>query len=305
VPRRRRGRQVNGIVVLDKPEGLSSNAALQRVRRLFNAAKAGHTGSLDPLATGVLPLCLGEATKFSQFVLDADKAYLSTFAFGVATDTFDAEGAVTATADASGLKGEVIDSAIAQFEGAIDQVPPMYSALKHQGQPLYKLARQGVEVERQSRRVEIRQFDWHDFRPGRIAELDVIIVCSKGTYVRSLAASLGEVLGLPAHVRTLRRVKAGPYDIAEAVTLDALEAAATEGEHYLDALLLPIDGPLAALAEVSLGASATFYLQQGQAVRVSNGPQSGMVRAYGAEGQFLGIGEMLDDGRVAPRRLVV
>ena len=303
--RRRRGRMIDGVIVLDKPQGLSSNHALQQVKRLFNAAKAGHTGSLDPLATGVLPLCLGEATKFAQFVLDAEKGYLSTFALGVETDTLDAEGEVTATEDATGIGVEAIDAAISTLTGPIEQVPPMYSALKRNGQPLYKLARQGVEVERQSRLVVVSEFARQAFRPGVIAEVDVLITCSKGTYIRSLAASLGEKLGIPAHVRKLRRIKAGPYALSSAVTVQDVEKAASEGVSCLDALLQPIDGPLMALAPVFLGSSAAFYLQQGQAVRVSNGPQSGMVRAYGDADTFLGIGEMLEDGRVAPRRLVV
>ncbi len=303
--RKRRGRPVNGILVLDKPSGITSNGALQRVKRLFDAAKAGHTGSLDPLATGVLPLCLGEATKFSHYLLDADKGYLSTFVLGVGTDTLDIEGEEIARADASSIDAAAVERAMIALTGALSQIPPMYSALKREGQPLYKLARAGIEVERQPRAVTIHEFSLRGLRLGMVAEADVVIRCTKGTYVRSLAESLGLALGVPAHVSVLRRDIAGPYQLAQAVSLDTLETLAQEGQDALDALLTPIDDPLKALPAVQVGDSATYYLKLGQAVLVPNGPRSGMVRAYSASGLFLGVGEMLDDGRVAPRRLVV
>lgn len=302
--RNRRGRRIDGILVLDKPSGLTSNGALQRVKRLFNAAKAGHTGSLDPLATGVLPLCFGEATKFSQYVLDADKGYLSTFVLGVGTDTLDAEGEETSRADASAVQRQQVEAALATLTGPIEQTPPMYSAIKRDGQPLYKLARQGVDVERKARAVTIHRFDCLDFRPGVTAEVDVLIRCSKGTYVRSLAESVGQALALPAHVAVLRRDLAGPYTLDGAVTLAQLEALAEAGTEMLDQQLMPMDGPLSALPAVTLGESAGYYLKQGQPVLVPNGPRDGMVRAYASTGQFLGVGEMLEDGRLAPRRLV-
>lgn len=302
--RRRRGRSVDGILVLDKPAGMTSNGALQRVKRLFDAAKAGHTGSLDPLATGVLPLCFGEATKFSQYVLDADKGYLSTFVLGIGTDTLDAEGEETTRSDASHLTEDAVKAAMAQFIGSIHQVPPMYSAIKRDGQPLYKLARQGVEVERKSREVTIHRFECLAFRAGTVAEVDVDIRCSKGTYVRTLAESLGEALGVPAHVSVLRRSLAGPYHLEQAVPLPLIEQLAEQGVAALDALLMPMDGPLEGLPEVIIGESAGFYLKQGQPVLVPNGPRDGIVRVYVTGGSFLGIGEMLDDGRLAPRRLV-
>jgi len=207
--RRRRGRSLDGILVLDKPSGVSSNRALQMAKRLYGAAKAGHTGSLDPLATGVLPLCFGEATKFSQFLLDADKAYESTFVLGVATATGDAEGEVQVTGDASAVTEADVAAALDTFRGEIEQVPSMYSALKHQGQPLYKLARQGKEVERKTRRVVIKQLDLRAFRGGAQAQVDIYLECSKGTYVRSLAEDLGAVLACGAHVSRLRRTRAG------------------------------------------------------------------------------------------------
>ena len=189
--RRRPGRAIDGILILDKPVGLSSNRALQMAKRIYFAAKAGHTGSLDPLATGVLPLCFGEATKFSQFLLDADKAYESTFILGATTDTQDAEGTVVETTDASAITAADVESALEAFRGAIEQVPSMYSAIKHNGQPLYKLARQGLEVERKSRNVVIKTLELRDFRPGERAQADVYVECTKGTYVRSLADDLG------------------------------------------------------------------------------------------------------------------
>ena len=303
--RRRRGRPIDGILILDKPPGMTSNGALQRAKRLFNAAKAGHTGSLDPLATGVLPLCFGEATKFSQYVLDADKAYLSTVVLGVGTDTLDAEGSEVARADAAAISAAGVANAIEGLTGEIEQTPPMYSAIKRDGQPLYKLARQGIEVERKTRIVTIHEFTLEAFRPGSCAEVDIAVRCTKGTYIRTLAESLGAALGVPAHVKTLRRSVAGPYALAQSVRLEALEALAEAGVEELDAQLLPMDGPLAGLPAVTLVESASYYLKQGQPVLVPNGPRDGMVRAYGGDGLFLGIGEMLDDGRLAPRRLVV
>lgn len=302
--RRRRGRAVNGVLILDKPLGLTSNAALQTCKRLFDAAKAGHTGSLDPLATGVLPLCFGEATKFSQFVLDADKAYTSTFVLGVGTDTLDVEGDITARADASSVDEPTLRGAMSSLTGEIEQVPPMYSAIKRNGQPLYKLARQGLEVERAARRVSIHEFDCLAFRPGVTAEVDVAVHCSKGTYIRSLAEALGEKMGLPAHVSALRRTLAGPYALQESMTLESLEKVAEGGVDDLDRCLRPMDGPLAALPAVNLVESSTFYLQRGQPVLVPHAPKNGTLRLYAADQRFIGIGEVLDDGRVAPRRLV-
>ena len=304
--RRRRGRPVDGILILDKPLGVSSNQALQTAKRLFFAAKAGHTGSLDPLATGVLPLCFGEATKFSQYLLDADKAYDSTFVLGVRTDTSDAEGEVLESVDASGINRDDVARALEAFRGEIEQVPSMYSAIKQNGQPLYKLARQGVEVERKARRVVIKRLELKAFRPGEAAEVEVSIECSKGTYVRSIAEDLGQALGCGAHVSTLRRTRAGPFDIADSVTLSALEGLKAAGElAQMDALLQPADAALGGLPLVRLTESGGFYMRQGQPVLVPNAPCNGMVRVALETGEFLGVGEILDDGRVAPRRLVV
>jgi tRNA pseudouridine55 synthase len=305
VGRVRRGRPIDGILVLDKPLGLSSNQALQKAKWLYFAAKAGHTGSLDPLATGVLPLCFGEATKFSQFLLDADKAYESTFVLGEATNTGDAEGELLASVDASELTESRVAQALQAFEGEIEQVPSMFSALKHQGQPLYKLARAGKEVERKSRRVVIKHLEIRAFRPGIRAELDVYLECTKGTYVRSIAEDLGQALGCGGHVSALRRTMAGPFTLDDAVTLNTLEAL-KEGEQLaeMDALLSPPDIVLEGFPLVKLTESAGFYLKQGQPVMVPNAPSNGMVRVALETGEFLGIAEILDDGRVAPRRLI-
>ena len=304
--RQRRGRPIDGILVLDKPGGMSSNRALQVAKRLYGAAKAGHTGSLDPLATGVLPLCFGEATKFSQFLLDADKAYQSTFVLGTATDSGDAEGEVLHSQDSGHISQQQVAVALEAFRGEIEQVPSMFSAIKHQGQPLYKLARRGVEVERKARRVVIKQLDLLAFRAGARAEVDIYLECSKGTYVRSIAEDLGRALGCGAHVASLRRSKAGPFSLADSVSLGTLEALKANGqEAQMDALLLPADAAVRALPLVSLSESGGFYIRQGQPVQVPNAPRDGMVRVALESGEFLGVGEILDDGRIAPRRLIV
>ena len=304
--RQRRGRPIDGILVLDKPGGMSSNRALQVAKRLYGAAKAGHTGSLDPLATGVLPLCFGEATKFSQFLLDADKAYQSTFVLGTATDSGDAEGEVLHSQDSGHISQQQVAAALEAFRGEIEQAPSMFSAIKHQGQPLYKLARRGVEVERKARRVVIKQLDLLAFRAGARAEVDIYLECSKGTYVRSIAEDLGRALGCGAHVASLRRTRAGPFSLADSVSLGTLEALKANGqEAQMDALLLPADAAVRALPLVSLSESGGFYIRQGQPVQVPNAPRDGMVRVALESGEFLGVGEILDDGRIAPRRLIV
>ena len=303
--RRKKGRQVDGLLVLDKPTGMSSNAALQHTKRLFGAAKAGHTGSLDPLATGVLPLCFGEATKFSQFLLDADKRYESTFVLGVGTDTADADGAVITRASAAHLTEDSVTQAMVMLTGAIEQVPPMYSALKVDGQPLYKRARAGEQVERAARPVKIYGFELLSFEPGEQVRLGVKVRCSKGTYIRTLAEDLGAALGVPAHVSTLRRCQSGPFALDDCVTPDQLAAVKESGtDTDLDTLLQPIESCLQHLPRLSLSEAATFYIRQGQPVLVPNGPQSGMVRIADAGGLFLGVGDMRDDGKLAPKRLL-
>jgi tRNA pseudouridine55 synthase len=303
---KRRGRPIDGILVLDKPAGMTSNGALQRVKRLYSAAKAGHTGSLDPLATGVLPICLGEATKFSQYLIDADKGYRSTFVFGVRTNTSDADGEVIATADASALTAAQVEAALQPFRGDIEQIPSMFSAIKIDGQPLYKLARAGQEVERAPRAVTVFELELEAFRPGERAEADVRILCSKGTYVRSIAEDLGRALGVGAHVAMLRRIQAGPFVEADAVSLTTLEGLQQrDALAELDSLLRPAELSVAKLPKVTLGEAAGFYLRQGQPVLVPKAPTSGLVQLFLQTGEFIGLGEILDDGRVAPRRLVV
>ncbi|MDN6181007.1 MAG: tRNA pseudouridine(55) synthase TruB [Halomonas subglaciescola] len=223
--RRRRGLPVNGVLLLDKPAGVSSNHALQRVRRLFQAQKAGHTGTLDPLATGLLPICLGEATKFSSQLLEADKVYRARVALGVITDTGDADGEVVERRDVPALDQASVEEAIARFHGEIDQVPPMYSALKHQGRKLYELAREGQHVERAARRITV-----YDARLTAFAQdaFELEVRCSKGTYIRTLAEDIGLALGCGAHISALRRLATGPFDAAGMWTLEALDGLADQ-----------------------------------------------------------------------------
>jgi tRNA pseudouridine55 synthase len=300
--RRQRGRNVNGILLLDKPPGLSSNQALQRVKRLFDAAKAGHTGSLDPLATGLLPLCLGYTTKFSAFLLDADKRYRVRIRLGETTETADAEGEVIATAPTDGITEEQVRAVVAGFVGTIEQLPPMYSAVKHEGQRLYKLAREGKEVERTPRQIQIHAIDVVDLP---LPDLICDVHCSKGTYVRTLAEDIGQRLGCGAYVAGLRRTGVGPYVEGETafVTMDQVEAAAELGHAALDAMLLPLDSALGHCPAVKLSADAAFYLAQGQPVMVPKAPTEGLVRLYDSVGAFVGVGEILEDGKIQPKRL--
>ena len=299
--RRARGRDVNGILLLDKPSGITSNEALQQVKRLYYAKKAGHTGSLDPLASGVLPICMGEATKVSAFLLDADKRYQVRCQLGVKTATADAEGEVLETRPVGQYDASLLEAVFDEFRGDIEQVPPMYSALKHEGQRLYKLARQGVEVEREARPVSIFELTL----TGQGADwIDIYVHCSKGTYVRTLAEDIGERLGCGAHVSALRRISVGPYAEGELVTMAQLEDLKANDMPAMDDLLLPIETALTQWPDVELSADASFYLQQGQPVLVPHAPTSGWVRLYATNRLFLGMGEILDDGRVAPRRLM-
>jgi tRNA pseudouridine55 synthase len=314
--KRAKGRSLNGVLLLNKSAGMTSNAALQQAKRLFFAAKAGHTGSLDPMATGVLPICFGEATKFSQYLLDADKQYRSTFCFGVDTTTGDAEGDIIATADASGISRQQVEAALQQFIGDIEQVPSMYSAIKHQGQPLYKLARQGKEIEREARQVSVFSMDVLDFRSGRgpeqkCIEMDVQVHCSKGTYIRSLASDLGKVLGCGGHVSALHRVATSEFNDEDALTLDQLiQERGEQSAEVLDHHLLPMDTPVNHLPALELHEQSSYYFLQGQAVmdpRVFKlGAVGQLLRIFEqTHGAFVGVGEITDDGRVAPKRLVV
>ncbi len=299
--RRNRGRNVNGILLLDKPLGVTSNAALQQVKRLYRAAKAGHTGNLDPLATGLLPICFGEATKISSFLLDSDKRYVGTIKLGVITRTADAEGEVLETRPVGDYSEAQIREVLDRFTGQIEQVPPMHSAVKVNGTPLYKLAHKGLEIERKPRTVTIHSIELLRHEGD---ELEIEIHCSKGTYVRTLAEEIGEALGCGGHLSALRRTASGPFTLDEAVTMEQIEAAAEEGNAALDALLLPIERALDDWPAVNLTDNSAYYVQQGQPVLVPQAPTSGWVRLHRPDGGFLGVGHILDDGRVAPKRLI-
>jgi tRNA pseudouridine55 synthase len=283
------------VLLLDKPPGMSSNAALQKARWLFNAEKAGHTGTLDPMATGLLPLCFGEATKFSSTLLDADKTYEATVKLGVVTDTCDAEGEVLATHPVTTTEADVL-AALSRFTGEIEQVPPMYSALKREGKPLYELARQGIEVERQARKVTIHSIELLVWRGDNF---DLRVTCSKGTYIRTLAADIGAALGCGAHLSALRRTRVGSLDIAHAVTLENIEVLPVEAR---DSLLQPTDALLAELPAEHLSEADAARLLQGQPVRW-NGMPSCQRRLFGPQG-FIGLGECSEDGWLKPKRLV-
>jgi len=297
-------RDVHGILLLDKPAGITSNDALQRIKRLYRAARAGHTGSLDKPATGMLPLCLGEATKISSYLLNADKIYVAVAKLGVVTSTADAEGEVLESRQVPEFNQQQLEKVIAQFVGDIEQVPPMYSALKVDGQRLYKLAYQGLEVKRKSRPVTIQQIDLLHFDKDSFA---IQVRCSKGTYIRTLVEDIGHALGCGAHVSSLRRLSTGPFAEAQMVSMETIENLAKEGEEAddaLDQLLVPGDSALEHLAELNLTEEMTYYLCLGQAVSVPQVPTDGLVRIYDHNREFIGIGKILDDGRVAPKRLL-
>ncbi|PLR45844.1 tRNA pseudouridine(55) synthase TruB [Chimaeribacter arupi] len=306
---RRRGRDIHGILLLDKPQGLSSNDALQKVKRIYNANRAGHTGALDPLATGMLPVCLGEATKFSQFLLDSDKRYRVIARLGQRTDTSDADGQIISEREVAFTAAQ-LETALESFRGATKQVPSMYSALKHQGKPLYEYARQGIEVPREARDITVYELQ---FIRHEGLELELEIHCSKGTYIRTIIDDLGEKLGCGAHVIFLRRVQVATYPVARMVTLEQLnsllEQCDAEGRtpsEVLDPLLMPMDSAVQHFPEVNLPLVVAGYVKQGQPVQAAQAPAQGMVRiTEGEEHHFIGVGEIADDGRVAPRRLVV
>lgn len=297
-------RNINGILLLDKPLNISSNGALQRVKRLFQAKKAGHTGSLDPMATGMLPLCFGEATKFSQFLLDSNKTYVVKAQLGICTTTGDKEGTVTSEQPVVDMTKARIDAALRQFHGAIDQVPPMYSAIKVQGKPLYELARKGIEIERKSRRITIFEIRLTEY-DAAVQQFVFEVHCSKGTYVRTLAEDIGRLLGCGAHVAELRRTYVSPYDNSHAYTFEELEAiASASGQAGLEACLLPVETAVSTFPAVKLSVSAAFYLRTGQAVRTTLTASAPFIRLYAEDGRFLGIGQMTEDGRVQPHRLL-
>jgi tRNA pseudouridine55 synthase len=277
-------RAVDGVLLVDKPLGLSSNAALQRVKRLYRADKAGHTGTLDPLATGLLPICFGEATKFANLVLDADKSYLATLRLGVTTTTGDAEGAVVEVRAVDHLTREAVEAALPQFRGRIAQIPPRFSALKRDGRNYYDYARAGVEIARESREVAIHALD---LVACRIPELEIAVRCGKGTYIRALAEDIGEALQCGAHLSALRRTTAGDFDLAAAITLEALEARDEAGR---DEALLPVDALVQRLTRIDLDRAEAQRLAFGQAL-VRTDDADGIIRVY-ADGRFAGVAEV-------------
>lgn len=293
-------RPLAGIVLVDKPQGYTSNRILQKTKRLFQARKAGHTGTLDPMATGMLPICFGAATKVSGMMLESSKRYRVTARFGMATDTGDATGTEIERSDGSAVATDALQAAVARMRGRIRQIPPMYSALKHEGKRLYELAREGKEVHRKAREVEIfelaiESFDWPD--------LTLVVHCSKGTYVRTLVSDLAIALGTVAHVVALRRLSVEPFAESQMVSFDALEAAATEGLDSLDRLLLDADAALVDRPAISVSGADSLALRQGRRVALPAAEVEGSVRIYDPDGRFVGIGDVDPDGALKPSRI--
>ena len=300
---RKRGRDIHGVFLLDKPQGMSSNDIMQKVKRIFQANKAGHTGALDPLATGMLPICLGEATKFSQFLLDADKRYLVTAKLGERTDTSDAEGQIVETREVKVKTPEIL-TALEQFRGDILQVPTMFSALKHNGKPLYEYARQGITVEREARPITIFELNFIEYNAPY---LTLEVHCSKGTYIRTLVADLGEVLGCGAHVTMLRRTAVADYPTEKMLDWNALQSLAEQQDlALLDALLLPMDTAVAKLPALTLDENQTQGIGFGQRIKFDNPNRlQGQVRLFSHENRFLGVAVIDENNVIRPQRLVV
>lgn len=312
--KRRKGRSINGILLLDKPYEMSSNHALQAAKRVYFASKAGHTGALDPLATGMLPICFGEATKFSQFLLETDKVYQVTAKLGVRTTTSDADGEVVAEKPVD-VTESALNAGLDTFRGTTDQVPSMYSALKYQGQPLYKYAREGIEVARESRKITVFRLALLSFADDQV-ELE--IHCSKGTYIRTIVDDLGELLGCGAHVAQLRRLTVGNYPTDAMVTMEQIETLLEQAIEQeiepcvlLDPLLLPMTTAVEGITSVTVDAVSANYLRHGNPVQVAGAPVEGLVQVYldnendDDANEFIGIGHINDDGLVAPKRIIV
>jgi tRNA pseudouridine55 synthase len=296
----RRSEPVDGLLLLNKPAGLTSNQALQKVKRLLCARKAGHTGSLDPAATGMLPLCFGEATKVCAYLLDADKTYRVTAKLGVATDTGDATGTETATAEVPGLSAEEWNEVLQGFLGESQQIPPMYSALKKEGKRLYELARKGEVVEREPRTIRIDEIELLEAAGARLV---FRVHCSKGTYIRSLVEDIAKSAGTVAHTASLHRENVGEFRAEDMVDLKGAEAVAAEGPELLREQLLPPDRALAGMPDISLRQESAAKFCGGQVVAVDAAGQTGLARVYGENREFLGVGELSGDGKVAPRRV--
>lgn len=306
--RRRKGRPIDGVILLDKPTGISSNDALQKVKRIYFAEKAGHTGALDPLATGMLPICLGEATKFSQFLLDSDKRYRVIAKLGERTNTSDSDGEVVETRPVD-VDMTKLEACIDKFRGESEQIPSMFSALKYQGKPLYEYARQGIEVPREARKITVYEIILHRFEGD---EVEMEVHCSKGTYIRTIVDDFGEMLGCGAHVTMLRRTAVANYPYEKMVTLEQLNELLEQAHsdevaprEVLDPLLLPMDTAVEDLPEVNLNAEQTDLVQHGQPVYVLGVPEGTLRMTSGDERTFIGVAELNDDGKVAPKRLVV
>ena len=299
MPKPKTGTPLDGIVLIDKPLGLSSNAALQKTKRIFNARKAGHTGSLDPLATGVLPICFGEATKISAFLLDSDKRYTTTIQLGHTRTTGDMEGEIVETRSIPEINPDSIERVLTKFRGDIEQIPPMHSALKHEGTPLYKLARKGITIERKVRHIKIYELTALNFTNDTIT-LDVH--CSKGTYIRTLAQDIGEALGCGAHLIDLRRTEVAPFGDFEIHTLEALTALAASGK--LKQTLLPIDAAIPHWPSLTITDEQADNLCMGRRVECENIPDSNSIRLYRPDASFLGIGQLHESGLLASKRLL-
>jgi len=294
---KRTKRNINGVLLLDKPLGFSSNQALQKVKWLYQAAKAGHTGTLDPLATGLLPICLGEATKFAQYVTDADKTYFATIQLGATTTTGDAEGEVLSTAPVN-VSLSQFQAASQQFIGEISQIPPMYSALKHEGKALYEYAREGVDIARQPRLIRIQNIVVDKFE---VDVAQITVICSKGTYIRTLAEDIGAQLGCGAHLIGLRRTETAGYLLPQAISIEQLECMSIEAR---DALLLPVDSAIDSVPKIILNADAAYYMMQGQSVWLAGKIPNSDLRLYDENNSFLGLGFLQADGKIAPKRLI-
>ena len=294
---KRRKRNVNGLLLLDKPIGISSNQALQKAKWLFQAEKAGHTGTLDPLATGLLPICFGEATKFAHYLTDADKTYVATLRLGVTTNTGDAEGEVLEIRDVNVSRIQ-LEQACRKFIGEIYQVPPMFSALKYEGKALYEYARAGIEIERKSRLIKIHQINVESLEQDIVV---ITITCSKGTYIRTLSEDIGNILGCGSHLVGLRRTATANFMINQTFLLEQLESMSQEQR---DALLLPSDTPILHLPAIILDGESTYFLKQGQSVWKNGLIPNGFIRLYDEHQIFLGLGELASDGKISPKRLI-
>ena len=298
--RSNRSRELNGILLLDKPEGVTSNAALQVVKQLYKAHKAGHTGSLDPLATGLLPICFGSATKVSSFLLDADKEYLVTGQLGTSTDSGDADGLILVENKPVKLEQSHLNNVLARFEGKIQQIPPMYSALKHKGRRLYELAREGIEVPREPRSVTIHSLCLEKIQGSK---LTLKVNCSKGTYIRTLIEDIAQELGTIGHVTQLRRLGVGPFSKTQMVVMRKIEAAAADGMQAIDSLLLPVDDALKDWPSIRLEEDLCKPFSQGQVIQVNSEWSEAQVRVYSYDDVFIGMGKMNEKGELAPQRI--